>query len=92
MQQEKINRAKLEPKPVDWENTRLNKSRGNPEGSKPYPGLYDYHGFGYGCYFSKDGNRYWCDGGTANAMAHEDGVKFDYWDSLQGYKPVYLGD
>ena len=58
----------------------------------PFPGLFWYSGFGYGHYFSSDGNQYWAARSEAYELARLDGLKMETIDSLEGYKPVYLGD
>ena len=59
----------------------------------PYPGLFWYSGFGYGNYFSGDGNVYWAARSEAYELARLDGLKMESIDSLEGYRPVYfLGD
>ena len=58
----------------------------------PFPGLFWYSGFGYGDYFSNDGNRYWTSRSEAHELARLDGLKMEAIDSLEGYQATYLGD
>ena len=55
-------------------------------------GLYWYHGFGCGEWFSSDGNVYWGTSSELRTLASVKGEGFEWVDSLQGYKPTYLGD
>ena len=59
---------------------------------KVYAGLYFYHGFGYGEYFSSDGFVYWGNSSDARGMAKAENVTMHYIDAFTGYRPVYLGD
>lgn len=56
------------------------------------PGLFVYSGFGIGTYYSKIGFEISCNPSSARLMAEAEGVKYQYRDTFQFYKPTYLGD
>jgi hypothetical protein len=56
------------------------------------PGLFWYHGFGSGQYFSKDGQFYWCQTDRARELAKEDSLQMQFIDSFRYYHGTYLGD
>lgn len=45
-------------------------------------GLFIYSGLGLGHYHSKDGKVLWCWADEAMKMARQDGVRFDYVDTM----------
>ena len=55
-------------------------------------GTFVYSGFGYGYYYSINGNKYWCKRSESRDMALEDGVNYLERDSLNQHHTPYLGD
>ena len=57
------------------------------------PGLYLYSGFGVGTYYSVDGRCY-SQNNTREVRdrANNEGVKFVFRDTFDGYQATYLGD
>ena len=77
-----------EPKAVNWEQKLTTPART----FKPFPGLFFYEAWGYGNYYSSDGNKYWCQTSEGHRLAARDGLDMKVIDALENYQPVYLGD
>lgn len=50
--------------------------------AKVVAGLFCYHGFGAGYYYSSTGEKVWTNYTDASAQAKAEGVPFLYWDSF----------
>ena len=57
-----------------------------------YAGLFWYHGFGMGEFFSRSGKVRFCNRTEAVKHAHKEKVEFKFIDCFQGYVGTYLGD
>jgi len=55
-------------------------------------GLFWYHGFGSGEWFSADGTVHWGTTSQLQEIAKAKGEQFEFVDAFTGYKPTYLGD
>jgi len=78
--------------PRDYDIGSIYRSMGGYDIEK-VPGLYVYSGFGVGTYYSKDGKYYSAaNNSEVRERAKEEGVKFRWIDTFDGYRATYLGD
>ena len=57
-----------------------------------HAGAFDYSGFGYGTLYLPEGERLWGTRSEAVAECAKLGITMAFYDRLDGYTGVYLGD